>query len=82
MLVDDKNPARHYMAFVFLGFWLPTILAVMGLWLWEIAGLVRYGYWATKDVRMGYVGIRHGRLLWRYGAVILPGLMAADLAES
>jgi hypothetical protein len=81
-LVDDKNPARHYMAFVFLGFWLPRLLAVLSLWLWEIAGYVRYhGLWSQRDVRNGYVGLRHGRLVRRYGPAILPGLIAAEVAE-
>ncbi len=79
-VVDDKNPARHYMAFVFLGFWLPQWLAVAGLWLWEVAGTVRYGYWATKDMRMGYIGIRHGRAVRSAGPTVLPGLIGAELA--
>ena len=78
-VVDDTNPARHYMAFVFLGFWLPHWLAVAGLWLWEMAGFVRYGYWATKDMRMGYIGIRHGRHVRKRGAAVLPGLIAIEL---
>ncbi len=79
-VVDDQNPARHYMAFVFLGFWLPKWLAVMGLWLWEVAGSVRYGYWASKDMQMGYIGIRHGRAVRNSGPTVLPGLIAAELA--
>jgi hypothetical protein len=81
-LVDDRNPARHYMAFVFLGFWLPRLLAVLSLWMWEIAGFVRYrGLWSQRDMRSGYVGLRHGRMVRRYGPAILPGLIAAELAE-
>jgi len=79
-VVDDQNPARHYMAFVFLGFWLPKWLAVVGLWLWEMAGTVRYGYWAGKDMAMGYIGIRHGRVVRAAGPTILPSLIAAELA--
>lgn len=79
-LVDDTNPARHYMAFVFLGFWLPRWLAVLGLWLWEVAGSVRYGYWAEKDITMGYLGIRHGRMVRQMGPTVLPGLIAGELA--
>ncbi len=79
-VVDDKNPARHYMAFVFLGYFLPKWLAVIGLWLWEVAGSVRYGYWATKDMTMGYIGIRHGRAVRSVGPTVLPGLIAAELA--
>jgi len=81
-VVDDQNPARHYMAFVFLGFWLPKWLAVAGLWLWEVAGSVRYGYWATKDMQMGYIGIRHGRAVRRAGPTVLPGLIAGELAAA
>ena len=79
-LVDDKNPARHYMAFVFLGFWFPKWLATVGLWLWEVAGSVCYGYWAGNDMAMGYVGIRHGRAVRAAGPAILPGLIAGELA--
>src|SRR5687767_6358620 len=40
-LVDDHNPARHYMAFVVMGYQLPYLLAVAVLYLWEIAGYLR-----------------------------------------
>src|SRR5690606_16797561 len=42
-LVDDRNPARHYTAFLVVGYWLPVWAAWLVLWLWEIAGFVRYG---------------------------------------
>lgn len=80
-LIDDTNPARHYAAFVFVGYWLPLALGVPLLWLWELAGAARYGYWSVPDVRSGYVGLWHGRLLHRYGHGILPALMARDLVE-
>ena len=81
-VVDDLNPARHYTAFVFVGFWLPALLAICVLWLWELAGFVRYkGHWSPGDIRSGNIGIRHGRLVHRYGPTILPGLIAADIAE-
>jgi len=81
-LVDDPAPARHYTALLFVGFWLPKPLATAVLWLWEGLGFVRYhGHWSQPDMRMGRVGIRHGRLLARYGPTILPALIAADLAE-
>jgi hypothetical protein len=80
-VVDDSNPARHYMAFVFLGFWFPHWLAILGLWMWEVAGFFRYGYWASKDMLMGYIGIRHGRHVRDDGPVVLPGLIAAELAD-
>ncbi len=82
-LVDDDNPARHYTAFVFIGFWLPTPLAVLVLWLWEILGFLRYRFkWSQPDIRSGYVGIRHGQAVRRNGAHVLPDLIAQDLAES
>ena len=80
-LVDDLNPARHYTAFVFVGFWMWTPLAHLMLWVWEIASFFRYrGHWSPADVLSGRVGIRHGRLVRRHGPAILPGLIAADLA--
>lgn len=82
-LVDDTNPARHYAAFVFVGFWLPGWMALLVLWLWELAGYVRYGfYWSQADMRSGYVGLWHGRLVRRHGHTILPSLIARDLAET
>jgi hypothetical protein len=80
-LLDDVNPARHYAAFVFVGYWLPNFLGILVLWLWEVAGAVRYGYWSQPDVRSGYTGFYHGRLIRRYGHTILPSLMARDLTE-
>ncbi len=80
-LVDDRHPARHYIAFVFVGFWLPTILAMVVLYAWEIAGFVRYrGFWSEKDLASGQIGIAHGRWLRRTAPAVLPGLVAADLA--
>jgi hypothetical protein len=82
-ILDDFNPARHYTAFVFVGFWLPVLVATLVLWAWEIASFVRYkGHWSPKDIHSGNIGIRHGRLVRRYGATILPSLMAADLSET
>jgi hypothetical protein len=81
-VVDDKNPARHYTAFVFVGFWLPSLLATLVLWIWEILGFIRYGgQWSANDMRCGQVGIRHGRLVRRDGPAILPELIRRDLAE-
>ena len=80
-LVDDANPARHYTAFVFVGYWLPRPLAVLTLWLWEMAGFVRYGgVWSAKDMASGRTGIRHGAWVRRLGPEVLPGLIAAELA--
>lgn len=81
-LVDDDNPARHYVALLFIGFYVPGFLATVFLLLWELAGFVRYrGQWSWPDIRSGNVGIRHGRLVRKYGPVVLPGLIAASLAD-
>jgi hypothetical protein len=80
-LVDDKNPARHYAAFVYVGFWLPGWLALLVLWAWEVAGFVRYAYWSQPDIRSGYVGLYHGRLVRMHGHTILPSLIARDLSQ-
>ncbi|MEZ4636340.1 MAG: hypothetical protein R2856_15485 [Caldilineaceae bacterium] len=64
-----------------MGYWLPAPLAVLMLWAWEIAGFVRYAYWSQSDMRSGYVGLFHGRMVRRYGHTILPALMARDLTE-
>lgn len=82
-IVDDFNPARHYTALLFVGFHTPAWLATLVLYMWEIAGFIRYrGEWSWPDIRSGQLGIEHGRLVRRYGPVILPGLIAAQLAES
>lgn len=82
-LVDDANPARHYTAFVFVGYWLPRPLALLTLWLWEMAGFVRYGgVWSAKDMASGRTGIRHGAWVRQAGPVVLPGLIAAELATA
>lgn len=79
-IVDDKNPARHYTAFVFVGYWLPTPLALVVLWAWEILGFVRYhGKWSQPDMRCGRLGIRHGRLVRQQGPSVLAGLIERDL---
>jgi hypothetical protein len=80
-LVDDKNPARHYIAFVFVGFWLPRLLALPVLYAWEIAGFLRYGFkWSPRDVRSGLLGLRHGTLVRQYGPPVLPGIAAGELS--
>lgn len=79
-VVDDQNPARHYVAFVVVGFWLPAPLALCVLYAWEAAVFVRYkGMWSPRDVRSGMIGLRHGRRVRREGASILPDLVRADL---
>ncbi|MEM7129155.1 MAG: hypothetical protein AAF702_22680 [Chloroflexota bacterium] len=82
-LVDDDNPARHYMAFVFVGFWLPYLLGVPVLWAWEFLGFLRYRFtWSQRDVRLGYVGLKHGRAVRRRGPNVLAPLIAKDLGDS
>lgn len=81
-LVDDYNPARHYIAFVFIGFWLPRLLALAVLYAWEVAGFVRYGFqWSQKDMRSGLIGLRHGAWVRKYGPAVLPGLVAGEMAH-
>jgi hypothetical protein len=80
-LVDDRNPARHYMAFVAMGYWLPRLLALTVLYLWEVAGYLRYGFkWSEADMLSGLTGVRHGQAVRREGAEVLPALMERDLA--
>ncbi len=80
--LDDYNPARHYTAFVYMGYQLPMLLAVLSLFIWEVAGFVRYkGDWSWPDIRSGMLGIRHGRFVRRFGPTVLPGLIASQLAE-
>lgn len=79
-LVDDHHPARHYVAFVFVGFWLPGRLALATLYAWEAAGFLRYGLrWSQRDVHCGLVGLRHGAWVRAYGPVVLPSLAAGEL---
>ena len=81
-LVDDQNPTRHYIAFVFVGFWLPYLLGVIVLWSWEILGFLRYrGTWSHPDIQMGYVGLEHGWAVRRSGPSALAPLIAKDVRE-
>lgn len=81
-LVDDLNPARHYVAFVVVGYWLPLLLGLGVLYLWEIASFFRYrGSWSQKDVRSGIIGLRHGRAVAHSGVGVLAGLAARDLVD-
>ncbi len=81
-LIDDWNPARHYTALLFVGYHLPKWLAMIALYLWEIAGFIRYhGAWSWPDIRSGLLGIQHGRLVRMYGCSVLPSLVAATLVD-
>jgi hypothetical protein len=82
-LVEDAkdNPARHYIAFVFVGFWLPALLGSGVLYTWEILGFFRYGgHWSVPDVRIGKLGLQHGAQVRRHGPQVLPMLIIRDLA--
>lgn len=82
-LVDDFNPARHYCAFVVVGFWLPWALAWLTLGAWEVLGFLRYGgKWSQADWRLGIIGLQHGQRVRRFGARILPELMRQDLLDN
>lgn len=79
-VVDDKNPARHYTAFVFVGYWFPYLLGWLILWGWEILGYFRYRFqWSPKDIRCGLIGLRHGRLVRKQGALVLADCIRRDL---
>lgn len=81
-IVDDENPARHYTAFVFVGYWLPTPLAFLVLWAWEILGFIRYRWrWSSRDMQCGYIGVHHGRQVRKQGTAVLADLIAQDLVE-
>lgn len=80
--VDDTNPARHYTAFVVVGYWLPRPLAMLVLYAWEIASFVRYkGVWSQDDIRSGIIGIGHGRIVAREGKDVLAKLAQRDLGK-
>ena len=82
-LVDDLEPARHYVAFVFVGFWLPRWLALLVLYAWEVAGFARYrGQWSQRDVNAGLIGLRHGRWVAALGPTVLPALIASELSAA
>jgi hypothetical protein len=82
-MVDDQNPARHYIAFVVVGYWLPMILGYLVLYAWEIAGFVRYGgRWSPNDVRSGKAGLHHGRAVQRGGPEVLAPLVRRDLGAA
>ena len=79
-LIDDPEPMRHYVAFVFVGFWLPYPLAGAFLWIWEALGVLRHGFWGEADMKIGWIGIEHGRHVRRHGPIVLSHLIRRDLA--
>ncbi len=80
-IVDDTNPARHYIAFVALGFWMPKVVALVMLVGWELAGFVRYGFkWSKEDMASGLLGVRHGNAVRTRGIAVLPDLMEKELS--
>ena len=81
-ILDDYNPARHYIAFVFTGYFLPTFLAILCLYAWEILGFIRYrGHWSVPDILSGKIGIQHGRAIRKEGMSVFPGLIERDLKD-
>ena len=80
-LIDDSEPMRHYIAFVFVGFWLPYPLAGAFLWIWEILGIFRHGIWGEADMKLGWSGIEHGGHVRRHGPIVLSHLIKRDLGE-
>lgn len=82
-IVDDKNPARHYIAFVFVGYWLPFVFGWLVLWGWEILGYFRYRFqWSPNDIRCGMVGLRHGRMVRKEGVQVLADYIRRDLKST
>lgn len=78
-LIDDPQPMRHYIAFVFVGFWLPYPLAGLFLYIWEALGVVRHGFWGKADIKLGWIGIQHGGQIRRHGPSVLTKLIKQDL---
>lgn len=81
-LVDDFHPARHYSAFVLVGFFLPGPLARAFGWLWEWAEGVALGQFSPRDVGLSRLAARHGRAVRQRGPAALPALIRADLCEA
>lgn len=80
-LIDDPQPMRHYIAFVFVGFWLPYPLAGLFLYIWEALGVLRHGFWGEADMKLGWIGIKHGGQVRRNGPAVLIELIRQDLQE-
>ena len=80
-LVDDYHPARHYCAFLALGFFLPAWLAVPFARLWEWAEGVVFGEYSPRDVALSELAIRHASALRRAGIDELPALIRRDLCQ-
>lgn len=80
-LVDDYHPARHYCAFLAVGFFLPEWLAFPFATIWEGAEHLVFGEHSPRDVALSRVAIRHGRLTRREGIDRLPGLIRSELGR-
>jgi len=80
-LVDDFHPARHYSAFLLVGFFLPGPAARAFGWLWEWAEGIVLGQFSPRDVGLSRLAIRHGRAVRRRGPAVLPALIQADLCR-
>lgn len=77
--VDDDRPARHYIAFVMIGYYLPYFLGWIIMYGWEILGRIRYGTFSNKDVLLAKVGLKHGDMVRRRGPEIVADLIEQDL---
>ena len=78
-LVDDFHPARHYVAFLMIGFFLPYPLALAFGWLWERAEGIVLGEFSPRDVALGRLAIAHGRTVRQAGPAALPALIRKEL---
>ncbi|MSP13068.1 MAG: hypothetical protein EXR62_08925 [Chloroflexi bacterium] len=80
-LVDDNRPARHYVAFLMIGYYLTYPLGWLVMYGWEILGWVRYGSFSRTDILLAKVGLQHGVMIRRDGPEILADLIVRDLLE-
>jgi len=80
-LADDFHPARHYSAFLMIGYFLPYALAAAFAWLWEAAEGIFLGGYSRCDVALSRIAVRHGNILRRQGPAALAPLILRDLCE-
>lgn len=78
-LVDDSEPARHYAAFLGVGYFLPAPLDLLFARLWERAEGIVFRQYSAIDLALAELAVRHGRRARREGPAILPALIRADL---
>lgn len=78
-LTDDFHPARHYSAFLLVGFFLPNPLGAAFAWLWERAEGWLLGSFSPRDVGLARLAVRHGRAVRHEGPAALPALIRRDV---